>query len=443
MHKKFFGTDGIRGRAGKAPLDAATVSQIGSALALTLKRDGASPLVVAGCDTRESSEWIVEALAGGVLAASGRFLHAGVIPTPGVAFLTTRLSADAGVVVSASHNPWQDNGIKIFGPDGKKLPDAIEATIASLIPAQGAVSPAPIPVDALLAESYLAKLASTASSPLAGLTIAIDAANGAASLIGPEAFRRAGATVIALNTAPDGHNINAGCGAVHPQGMARAVTESGADFGIALDGDADRIVMADDRGRILDGDDLLYLFTLELEREGRRPPLVVGTVMSNFGLEEALRKKGIALLRAPVGDRYVSEEMLRTGAPLGGEQSGHIIHSDFSSTGDGVLTGLVVSSLVASSGHKLSMQPRIERTPQILKNVKVRERVPFDSIPGLAAQQLACEALLNGHGRILLRYSGTEALARVMVEGTEASVVETVANRLVSVLETALGTAHP
>ena len=439
MSKKFFGTDGIRGRAGSPPLDGATISRVGAALVLSLAREGASPLVVAGCDTRESSEWIIEAFAGGVTSAGGRLVAAGVIPTPGVAFLTSALGADAGVVVSASHNPWHDNGIKLFGADGKKLPDHVEARLESLIPAREAAPPVAVTTDPALCERYTAHLATSASSSLSGLRIVIDAANGAAFSVGPEAFRRAGATVIPAHISPDGRNINDGCGAVHPQKMAGLVVTSRADLGIALDGDADRIVMADNAGRVLDGDDLLYLFTLELEREGRKPPLVVGTVMSNFGLEEALKKKGIGLLRAPVGDRYVSEEMQKTGAPLGGEQSGHIIHSDFSTTGDGVLTGLVVCSLVAASGQRLSQQPRILRTPQILKNVRVKERVPFEAIPGFDAQRLACEALLNGHGRILLRYSGTEALARVMVEGAEASVVETVAERLVSVLESAIG----
>jgi phosphoglucosamine mutase len=278
---------------------------------------------------------------------------------------------------------------------------------------------------------------------LDGLSIVIDAANGAAWEAAPAAFRAAGARVTELSTRPDGRNINEGCGALHPEAMARTVVESGADLGIALDGDADRIVLADGTGRLLDGDDVLYLWTLELEREGRKPAAVVGTVMSNFGLEQALGAMDVRLIRAAVGDRYVVEAMEAEGVLLGGEPSGHLIRADLTTTGDGTLTGLHLAALVAASGRPLASQPRITKTPQVLKNVKVRERVPFDEIPGFALQRREVERALDGRGRLLLRYSGTETLARVMVEGIDAAVVESTATSLAKTIREAIGVSAP
>jgi phosphoglucosamine mutase len=270
------------------------------------------------------------------------------------------------------------------------------------------------------------------------MRIVVDAANGAAHQVAVEAFRRAGAVVIPLFTSPDGRNINLDCGALHPETMARATREQGADMGLALDGDADRAMVADDRGVILDGDEILYLWARELAREGKKPDAVVGTVMSNLGLELALREIGVSLHRAAVGDRYVTEMMERENVLLGGEQSGHMIRTDLTTTGDGVLTGLHVAATIAASG-RLSGQPRITRAPQILRNVKVRVKPPFDEIPGLTEEQSRCEALLDGKGRILLRYSGTESLARVMVEGTEPGLVESVAGSLARRIQEAIG----
>ena len=439
--RTLFGTDGIRGEAGAPPLDDETVSRIGAALVAALvEAEMGPPISVAvGCDTRASSPQIVRALAGGVAASGGRTRFAGVVPTPAVAYLVTLTDADAGVVVSASHNPWKDNGIKIFSAEGRKLPDAVEIDIERRIATSAASPPAEVHRDLLLGADYVAHLVRSLPHRLDGLKVVIDAANGAAFEVAPAAFGAAGAEVFARNVAPDGRNINEGCGALHPEGMARAVIETGASLGIALDGDADRIIVADDTGTILDGDDVLYLWTLELEREGRKPEAVVGTVMSNWGLERALRDMGVLLIRAAVGDRYVVEEMEKSGALLGGEPSGHLIRSDLTTTGDGTLTGLHIAAFLAASGKKLSEQPRFVHMPQVLKNVRVRERVPFDEIPGFADVRRAAEKQMLGKGRILLRYSGTEALARVMVEGTDAALVDAVASDLAAQIGARLG----
>jgi phosphoglucosamine mutase len=439
--RHLFGTDGIRGVAGAYPLDDATVSKIGAALVATLRetRGDAELRFVLGCDTRESSEAIARAVAGGISAAGGTVEFAGVITTPGVAYLVTHRGAAAGVVVSASHNPWNDNGVKIFSSEGRKLPDELEARIETRIAEAAEAPPRELARDPALVDQYVSYLVGTLPHRLDGLTVVIDAAHGAAHRIAPRAFTEAGARVVPLNVDPDGRNINDGCGALHPDGMAARVVAERAAFGIALDGDADRIVLADHEGRLLDGDDILFLWTLELTREGRKPDVVVGTVMSNWGLESALRERGVALARTPVGDRYVVEEMERLAAPLGGEPSGHLIRRELSTTGDGTLTGLHLAALLAAEGRPLASLPRLVHTPQVLKNVKVKERVPFAEIPAVAAEQARCEALLGAKGRILLRYSGTETLARVMVEGTEPDLVESVAGRLASTIQQAIG----
>lgn len=435
--RKLFGTDGIRARAGKPPLDAATVSRVGAALAASLGRS--NPTVAVGCDTRESSREIVRALAGGLTKAGGAVRFAGVVPTPAVAWLVRELGADAGVVVSASHNPWPDNGVKVFSAEGRKLPDEIELEIERHIREAAPAPMASVAVEEALGRAYVEHLVATLPHRLDGLRVVLDAANGAAYAVGPAAFAAAGATVIAKNVAPDGRNINDGCGALHPEAMRGAVLAERADLGIALDGDADRIIVADDAGQLLDGDDVLFLWTLELEREGQRPRFVVGTVMSNWGFERALAERGVALRRAAVGDRYVVEEMEKSGAPLGGEPSGHLIRADLTTTGDGTLTGLHLAAFVAASGKKLSAQPRFTHTPQVLRNVRVKKRVPFDEIPGFEPVWRAAEARMAGIGRILLRYSGTEALARVMVEGADATLVDAVASDLAGALHESLG----
>jgi phosphoglucosamine mutase len=435
--RTLFGTDGIRGEAGVPPLDAATVSKVGAALATSLGRRSVS--VVVGCDTRESSEGIVAALTGGIVAQGGSVRFAGVVPTPAVAWLARELGADAGVVVSASHNPWTDNGVKIFSAEGRKLPDEVELEIERHIEEAKPAPMAPAVVEPDLGRAYVTHLAGSLPHRLDGLRVVVDAAHGAAFEVAPAAFRASGADVVARNVAPDGRNINEGCGALHPAGMARAVVETTAALGIALDGDADRIIVADDKGTLLDGDDVLYLWTLELEREGRKPEAVVGTVMSNWGLEKALKDRGVRLIRAAVGDRYVVEEMAKTGTLLGGEQSGHLIRADLTTTGDGTLTGLHLAALLAASGKKLSAQPRFVHTPQVLMNVRVKERVPFNEIPGFADARRAAEERLAGNGRLLLRYSGTEALARVMVEGADSALVDAVASDLAAQIRARLG----
>jgi phosphoglucosamine mutase len=440
--RSLFGTDGIRGRAGEYPLDANTVSRVGAALAASLRDGGRSgPLtVVIGCDTRVSSPGIVAALTGGLRAAGAEVRFAGIVPTPAVAHLVKALGADAGISVSASHNPWPDNGIKVFSGEGKKLPDALEALIERRIAMAEAVSAVEPAEDQTLADLYETHLVATLPSRLDGLKVVLDCANGAAFRVAPEAFRRAGAEVIPLAVSPDGHNINAGCGALHPGGMANAVVKAGADLGLALDGDADRAMLADGRGRILDGDDVLLLWALELEREGKKPAVVVGTVMSNWGLEEALAARGIRLVRAAVGDRYVVEEMDRYDALLGGEQSGHLIRADLTTTGDGTLTGLHVAASVAATRVPLAAGARLVRAPQVLLNVEVREKVPFEKIAGFHGLMTSAEERIAGSGRVLVRYSGTELLARVMVEGTERGTVESIAGELAGALRRALGT---
>lgn len=439
--RSLFGTDGIRGRAGEYPLDPATVSRVGAALASTLHLGGRPvPLtVVLGCDTRISSPGIVAALTGGLLSAGAGVRFAGVVPTPAVAYLVRTLGADAGISVSASHNPWPDNGIKVFSAQGRKLPDELEAELERRIATALPVEPVPPAEDSALAGLYEEHLVAKLPARLDGLKVVLDCANGAAFRVAPEAFRRAGAEVVPLAVSPDGRNINEGCGALHPEAMANAVVRSGAHLGLALDGDADRAILADGDGRVLDGDDVLLLWALELEREGAKPSAVVGTVMSNWGLEEALSARGVRLVRAAVGDRYVVEEMERHAALLGGEQSGHLIRADLTTTGDGTLTGLHVAAAVAATGVPLSVGPRFARAPQVLRNVRVRERVPFERIPGFPHVVAGAESRIAGSGRILVRYSGTELLARVMVEGTDRGTVEAIADELAGALQVALG----
>jgi phosphoglucosamine mutase len=441
--RHLFGTDGIRGEAGVPPLDPETVSRVGAALGASLRDEGrtGSPLVVVGGDTRESTDGIVAALTGGLASQGVHVAFAGVVPTPAVAWLTAALGADAGVSISASHNPWRDNGIKLFSRDGRKLPDAVEDGIEERIGTSAGAAPRAASPDPTLPRLYVDHLGGTLPHRLDGLTVTIDAANGAAFQVAPLAFRTAGARVVAVAAAPDGRNINEGCGALHPEAMARATVAGRADLGLALDGDADRIVLSDGAGRLLDGDDVLYLWTHELIREGRTPAAVVGTVMSNYGLERALAALGVKLLRAPVGDRYVVEEMERSGSLLGGEPSGHLIRSDLTTTGDGTLTGLHLGALVAASGRPLADLPRFEHMPQLLRNVRVKERVPIEEAPLLADELKRAESRLSGAGRLLVRYSGTEPLLRIMVEGEDAALVEQLAEHLAARAREALGGA--
>jgi phosphoglucosamine mutase len=460
--KKLFGTDGMRGEAGAFPLDAATVTAAGRSLVRHLRpgRLG-SPQIVTGRDTRESGAWIERAFIEGVLSAGGQAASAGVITTPGVAFLTRSLPADAGVVISASHNPYHDNGIKIFSPTGRKLDDATERLIEADIYAERESGAPPPDFDESAAPpdeedvagymrsasafraGYLNHLAEevAAGLRLEGLTVVLDCANGAASELAPALFSRLGARVVSTADAPDGRNINLDCGSLHTDALCRRVVEEGAHLGVAYDGDADRALFADARGRLVDGDATLWVLAGRMQERGElEGGRVVATVMSNLGLEIALRTRGVELLRTDVGDKYVLEELLRTGSSLGGEQSGHIIFPRLSLAGDGMMTTLNLLRAVVESGRPLdALTEGFRRYPQVLLNVRVREKVPFEEVGEVAAAAREVRERLGDAGRLLLRYSGTEPLARVMIEGQSQEEIDALAERLAGVIRRRLG----
>jgi phosphoglucosamine mutase len=464
--KKLFGTDGMRGEAGRFPLDAATVRVAGRSLARHLTRSlGRAPHVVTGRDTRQSGAWIERAFLEGTRAGgAAEAASAGVITTPGVAYLARTLPADAGVVISASHNPYHDNGIKIFAPTGRKLDDATERLIESDIYAEfreGGDAAAAGTFDESVAEGnrrraaeadgvaaelralYLDYLSGevAAGLNLEGLSVVLDCANGAASELAPALFSRLGARVVSTFDAPDGRNINRDCGSLHTDALCRRVVEEGAHLGVAYDGDADRALFADARGRLVDGDATLWVLAGRMQERGElEGDRVVATVMSNLGLEIALRTRGVELLRTDVGDKYVLEELLRTGSALGGEQSGHIIFPRLSLAGDGMTTTLNLLRAVVESGRPLDeLTEGFRRYPQVLLNVRVREKVPFEEVEEVAgAAREVCERL-GGGGRLLLRYSGTEALARVMIEGQSQEEIDALAEGLAGVIRRRLG----
>jgi phosphoglucosamine mutase len=443
---KLFGTDGLRGRADEFPLDPASVRLLGRELGSRLNGEGSRRVVVGG-DTRESTPRIVADLAAGLRDAGCGVASAGVITTPGVAELVLEIGARAGIAVSASHNPYEDNGIKIFGPDGRKWPDAEEELLERKIlegrgSATSEATPAPPDPDPGLIATYVSRLRAGVPNDLGGLPILVDAGNGAAFQIGPRVLRRAGARVTAIHDAPDGRNINAGCGALHPDGMAAKTRESGAAFGVAFDGDADRAIFADENGRVLDGDDVLFVVARDWKRRGILPEGgVVGTVMSNYGLEAAFRREGIAFARAAVGDRNVAKLMDETGAALGGETSGHTLFAPLSPAGDGILTALVLASIVKDSGRPLSRLATLEKMPQTLRNIRVARRVPLDQSEGIAGAVARAEQALRARGRVFLRYSGTEPLLRILVEGPEGREVHEIADELEAAARSALGVA--
>ena len=454
--RQLFGTDGIRGIAGEYPLNPATVFAIGRALGSRLRRRVADARVIFGQDTRESSAWIAQTLAAGLAEAGVAHASAGVLTTPGVAYLTRAHRFTAGIVISASHNPWQDNGIKLFGGDGAKLADALEHEIEQEIFAHieelaKAVNRADIavsdmlPGDASLRADYVRWLASNVDlSSLHGMSVLIDCANGAASSVAPDLFQVCGIKADLICTSPDGRNINSGCGALHPENVAQRVAAASGKYemGITLDGDADRALFCDSEGRIVNGDGVLLLAARDMKARGvLRGDTVVATTMSNMGLEKALRSSDIRMLRANVGDKYVLEEMDKTGAKLGGEQSGHILFKDGeSTTGDGLLTSLRVLDVVARTGktlHELTADMKV--FPQIIKNVKVRERVPFSQIHAAADAIKAAETELDGNGRVVVRYSGTEKLARVMIEAESEEQMARHANAIATAIQKAIG----
>ena len=448
--RHLFGTDGIRGRAGEPPLDRATVTALAVHLAATLReKAGDGPLVVLGGDTRESTPEICRWLAEGLTAGGARVRYAGVIPTPGVAFLTKDLGAACGAVVSASHNPYPDNGIKLIDPQGFKWSEEDEAALERRLEADPSplASSSPwdgdLPVEPELRERYLRHLAATVPGdrPLAGLKVILDAGNGAASDYAGKLFGRLGANVTLLHAEPDGRNVNDGCGSTAPGEMAARVVAEGADLGAAFDGDADRCILADEQGEVRDGDAILYLWSIFLRDRGElAPQRIVATTMSNLGLERALAREGIGIERCGVGDRYVVEAMQRNGILLGGEQSGHIVQSRLSSTGDGLLTAAQVAWLVHQAGRPLSeLLAGFRRYPQVLQNVRVARKPDLLQVPRVAATARTVEERLGEDGRLVLRYSGTEPLARVMIEGPDQAWIESLAGELAGVISEELG----
>ena len=451
--RKLFGTDGIRAVAGQTPLDPTTVYAVGLALAHSLKKTAAQPRVLIGRDTRESSPWIAATLAAGLREAGAQVESAGVITTPAVAFLARTHGFHAGVVISASHNPWQDNGIKLFGGDGFKLADAVELAIeeeilhhASKIEAPDPAKLPPVKDNAAQQADYIQFLIdSVPGLSLSNLDIVADCANGAASAVAPELFKRLDregrARTTMLNIDPDGRNINAGCGALHPEFVAKEVKARGAAIGLTFDGDADRCMLAGAQGNVINGDAILLVAARDLKARGMLTgDVVVATTMSNMGLEAALKRRGIAMLRAPVGDRYVLEEMQKRDAALGGEQSGHILFPHLATTGDGLLTALVVLDLVARSGQSIdALAADLKVYPQIIVNVKVREKKPLDAIPTVAAAIRAANEELKDSGRVVIRYSGTEALARVMIEAESEEAMNRHAQAIAAAIRKELG----
>jgi phosphoglucosamine mutase len=446
MAKRLFGTDGIRGAAGEPPLDPKTVTALGIALGDDLFRQGrgAEPVLI-GMDTRESGPVIAAQLAEGLGRSGVTAKFAGVVTTPGVAYLTRTAGFSAGVMISASHNPYQDNGIKVFARTGYKLPDKeeheIEEEIFRIVEnVNGSGSPASL-AHTFDVRPYPDFLLSTLGTRLDGLKIVIDCGNGAASELAPQLFREAGAQVTAICNQPTGRNINLDCGALHVDGLRKAVLELGADAGVAFDGDADRAILISRLGRVVDGDAEMLIAARRLQADGHLTgDLVVSTVMSNLGLEKALDRLGISMVRTPVGDKYVLEEMLRRGAALGGEQSGHVIFREYATTGDGMLTALkLLETCVRDKATLDELAADLIVFPQLLVNIRVRVRRPLDQLPGVADEIRACESALNGLGRVLVRFSGTEPLARVMVEGPDLAQVENWAGRIASAIHSELG----
>jgi phosphoglucosamine mutase len=451
--RKLFGTDGIRAVAGEAPLDPTTVFAVGLALGHSLRNTSAEPKVLLGRDTRESGPWIAATLAAGIRQANVRVESAGVVTTPAVAFLTHTRGFQAGAVISASHNPWQDNGIKLFGADGFKLPDALELAMeeeilhhASKIDAPDPASLPPVEDNSDYQAEYIHFLVDCVPGlSIAGLRIVVDCANGAAAAIAPELFSRLNthldAGVILLNTAPNGRNINDNCGALHPAFVAAEVKTRGADLGLTFDGDADRCMLAGTHNNVINGDAILLMVARDLKARGLLTgDLVVATTMSNMGLEAALKRSGIRMLRAPVGDRYVLEQMLQNNAALGGEQSGHILLPHLATTGDGLLTALVVLDLIARTGKSVEeLTADLKVFPQVIVNVKVREKRPLESIPAVAKTIRAADEELKDSGRVVIRYSGTEALARVMIEAESEEKMRRHANAIAAAIRSELG----
>jgi phosphoglucosamine mutase len=452
--RQLFGTDGIRGVAGEFPLTTESTYVIGRALGDDLVRTVGTAQAVMGQDTRESSGWIADSVAAGLASAGVEVHSAGVITTPGVAYLARSRGLAAGVVISASHNPWTDNGIKVFSRDGFKLTDqrelAIEKNIFALLQNPAAQerplkTAAPsLPGEAGLRKAYIQALAGSVSSDMSKLRVLVDCANGAATAEAPELFRSMRVQATFIHVTPDGRNINDGCGALHPETLGRTLADAGGNFdlGVTFDGDADRALFCDGTGRVVNGDGVLLLTARDLKAQQKlKGDTVVATTMSNMGVEIALKKAGIRMLRANVGDKYVLEEMLRTGATLGGEQSGHIIFRDGeATTGDGLLTALRVMDVIVRSERSLAeLVSDLKVFPQKIQNVRVREKIAFTEVPGVQRAIDAAENELNGNGRVVVRYSGTEALARVMVEAESEEKMQTLTASIAGAIQKAIG----
>ena len=450
--KKLFGTDGVRGKAGDYPLDRPTVARLGAALVRAMQpavthKDGARPLrFVVGRDTRESGTWIEEELARGAGSEAATVTSAGVIPTPAIAYVTPAMGFDAGIVISASHNPFEDNGIKVFSGKGEKFTESLEREVEAII----ARSDWSVPRDAEarldrtnVIDEYVAhtRLSLPDVGGLGGARLAVDTANGATTTVAPRLFKELGFDLRLLSDKPDGRNINLGCGSTHPEGLSRAVREHGCRLGVAFDGDGDRAIFADAAGRIVDGDAVLLMCARHLQAKGRlKGNAIVATVMSNIGLEIALRESDIEMVRCPVGDKYVMEEMVRRDLSLGGEQSGHIIFADHLFTGDGIATALNVLRVMAETGRELAdLALELVTYPQVLVNVRVREKKDLHSVPEIAAAMASVEERLAGQGRLLVRYSGTEPLLRVMLEGRDQQEIQGWASEIAGKVKEHLG----
>ncbi|HXT95418.1 MAG TPA: phosphoglucosamine mutase [Polyangia bacterium] len=446
--RHLFGTDGIRGVANRDPMTAEMALRLGQAVAQRFRHEERPGRIVIGKDTRLSGYMLESAMQAGIVSAGADVMLVGPLPTPGIAFITWSMRADAGVVISASHNPYQDNGIKIFAADGFKLPDEIEADIERRMEIIGAgndgARAAPDAIgkavridDAVGRYVQFLKQTFPKERTLDGMKVVVDCSNGAAYQVAPQVFAELGAEVIELNVWPDGRNINYDCGALHPEVMAEEVRQSGAALGVALDGDADRLILADEKGNIIDGDQVMAILgTRLLERRQLPQETVVATVMSNLGLERALSAKGGKLLRTAVGDRYVVEAMRERGLSLGGEQSGHIIFLEHATTGDGVVAALRVLDVMVAEGKPLSELARaMTRYPQVLLNFAVAKKRPFEEMPAVQKVIAAVEKDLGADGRVVVRYSGTESKARVMIEGTDEAGIKAQADEIARALQ--------
>ena len=426
---RLFGTDGVRGRAGSFPLDEPMVTRLGAALVRALGHGDAAVRFLAGRDTRESGEWIERALAVGISSQGGTLTSAGVIPTPAIAYLTPRMGFTAGVVISASHNPFEDNGIKVFSGAGEKFTEILEREVEAIIddPSWSVDGGSPAVETQDLRGAYIEHLRDIlqGSSFPPSFSVAIDCANGATVTVAPRVFEALGLETAIVGAEPDGRNINLACGSTHPEQLARTVVNGKHDLGIAYDGDGDRAIFVDGTGRIVDGDAVMLMCAKQMQREGRlRGNTVVATVMSNIGLELALRDADIKMVRTAVGDKYVMEEMIKRNIALGGEQSGHVIFSDYLFTGDGIATSLNVLRTMAATGRSLGdLAGELTAFPQVLLNVRVQERFDLRTVPSIAAVLDEVESRLAGHGRLLVRYSGTEPLLRVMLEGRDVDEI--------------------